>query len=318
MSERSLHVIFGTGPLGKSVMRAALARGYAVRMVNRSGEADVPAGVEVVAADLYQPDDVRRVASGAAVTYQCAQPEYSAWAEKFPPLQAAIIDGVAGSGARMVVGDNLYMIDNTHGAPIHEGLAHNYTTKKGKMRAEMADRVLEAHRTGALSTALVRASDFYGPEVLGSAVGERTFPPLLTGKPVQVIGDPDVAHTVTYIDDFGMAMVMVGERESALGQSWHVPTAGVTTMRDFLTLAASVAGTELKVSRVQPWMLRMLGIFVPNVREIAEMLYQFNTPYVVDHSKFVREFGDIATSYAAGLRATIDWYRAHSTAQKAA
>lgn len=318
MSERSLHVIFGTGPLGKSVMRAALARGYAVRMVNRSGRADVPAGVEVVAADLYRPDDVRRAAAGAAVAYQCAQPDYSQWAEKFPPLQASILEGVSGSGARMIVGDNLYMIDNTHGAPIHEGLDHNYSTKKGKVRAEMADRVLEAHRTGTLPAALVRASDFYGPDVLGSAVGERTFPPLLSGKPVQVLGDPDVAHTVTYIDDFGIAMVMVGERESALGQSWHVPTAGVTTMRDFLTLAAQIAGVDLKIARVQPWMLRMLGLFVPNVREMVEMLYQFNTPYIVDHSKFVREFGSIATPYADGLRATIAWYRVHSAAQQAA
>lgn len=318
MSERSLHVIFGTGPLGKSVMRAALARGYAVRMVNRSRRADVPAGVEVVAADLYQPDAVRRVAAEAAVTYQCAQPAYSEWTEKFLPLQAAILEGVAGTGARMVVGDNLYMIDNTHGEPIHEGLAYNYTTRKGKVRAEMADRVLEAHRSGTLPAALVRASDFYGPEVLGSAVGERTFPPLVAGKAVQVIGDPDVAHTLTYIDDFGTAMVMVGERESALGQSWHVPTAGVTTMREFLTLAAQIAGVELKIARIRPWMVRLLGLFVPDVREVVEMLYQFTTPYIVDHSKFVRAFGDIATPYATGLRATIDWYRAHAAAPQTA
>src|SRR5688500_17969780 len=138
MAEGSMHVIFGTGPLGKAVMRALVADGVPVRMVNRGGRADVPAGVDVVAADLYQPDEVRRVTIGAAVVYQTAQPAYTDWGAKFPPLIASILDGLNGSGARLVLGDNLYMADNTGGAPIMENGPVNAVTRKGKVRAQVA------------------------------------------------------------------------------------------------------------------------------------------------------------------------------------
>ena len=123
MSE--LHVVFGAGPLGRSVMEELVRRGKTVRVVSRSGKmAEAPQGVELVAGDLYDAAVVRRLTEGAAVAYQCAQPHYGEWPQKFPPLQAAIIEGLAGGGTKLVIGENTYMYGDTDGKPLTEDLPY--------------------------------------------------------------------------------------------------------------------------------------------------------------------------------------------------
>ncbi len=147
MSE--IHMIFGTGPLGQSVMQELLRRGKTVRMANRSGNRPdgIPAEVEVIGGDAFNTDFTRQVARGAAVVYQCAQPDYAEWTTKFVPLQNAILEGAAAAGAKLIIGDNLYMYGEVNG-PIHEDLPYAAITRKGKARAEAARQVLAAHQTG--------------------------------------------------------------------------------------------------------------------------------------------------------------------------
>lgn len=304
------HVIFGTGPLGQSVMRELLRRGQSVRMVNRSGEADVPDAVEVVASDAYNPENARGVCAGADVVYQCAQPAYTEWPEKFPPLQASILEGATANQAKFIVADNLYMYGDTNGQPIHEALPYVTHTKKGKVRAAMAEAVLEAHQTGKVRAAIARGSDFYGVGVKGSVMGERIFEPILQGKSAQVLGNPDLPHTYTVIDDFGKALVILGEQESALGQVWHVPNPPTITTRELVTQAFEMAGQAPKFMIVNKMMLRMVGLFVPEVREAVELAYEFQKPFIVVHSKFERAFGNHATPHDEALRQTLDWYQA--------
>ncbi len=163
-----LSVIFGTGPLAQAVMRALLKRGKPIKMVNRSGKrpADIPASVQIVGGDAYSTDFTRSVTKGAAVVYQCAQPEYHQWVNQFPPLQAAILDGTAANGAKLVVGENLYMYGDTDGQPLSEELPYAAHTRKGKVRGEMANALLEAYHAGKVHVAMGRGADFYGPGVL--------------------------------------------------------------------------------------------------------------------------------------------------------
>lgn len=302
------HVIFGTGALGMAVMRELVKQGKCVRMINRSGKADVPHGVEVVASDAYNPSQATEVSKGAEVIYQCAQPAYNTWAEKFPPLQASILEAAAANGAKFIVGDNLYMYGDTNGKPFTENLPYAPHTKKGKTRAQMAEAVMAAHRTGKIRAAIARGSDFYGEGVLGSALGERLFFPIVQGKTAQAVGNIDLPHTYTYIDDFGKAMVILGERETALGQIWLVPNAPTLTTRQVITLAFQIEGKPVKISRMGKTMMRIGGVFVPEAREMVEMMYEFEKPFVVDHTKFERTFGNHATPFEEGLRTTLAWY----------
>jgi nucleoside-diphosphate-sugar epimerase len=296
---------------------ALLRRGRSVRMVNRSGQAEAPAGVEVVRADLYDHASVRAVAAGATALYQCAQPGYAEWLEKFPPLQTAIIAGVAAVGAKLIVAENLYMYGQVDG-PIREDLPYAAHTRKGRVRAQMAEQVAEAHRSGKLRTAAARGSDFYGPGVLGSTLGERVFLPALAGKAAQATGRLDLPHSYTYIGDFGETLAILGERDDALGRHWHVPNAAPVTQRELIGLIYAELGLAPKMSGVGRTMMALAGIFIPEARETVEMMYEFDRPFVVDSSRCEAAFGQRATPLAEGIRRTVSWYRAHHGKQLAA
>ncbi len=306
----ALHVIFGTGPLAQSVMKELLRQNQSVRMVNRSGKAPVPDTVEVVAGDAYDPEVTRHLCQGSAVVYQCAQPPYTQWPEKFPALQASILEGAAVNEAVLVVAENLYMYGPAQGS-LHEKLPYAATTRKGRTRARMSEALLEAHRQGRVQVVMGRGSDFYGPRVVNSALGERVFPQVLAGKSVTAIGNVDVPHSYTYIDDFGQALVAIGQQESAYGRAWHVPNAPAMSTRHVIELAYQSAGIQPTppIRGMGSLMMRLGGLFIPEARETVELMYEFTDPFVVDDSDFRAAFGLEPTSLEAGIQAALAWYR---------
>lgn len=312
------NVIFGTGPLGLSVMDALAAKGEPVTLVNRSGKVAeaLPGEVEVVKGDATDPASVAAITQGAAVVYHCAQPNYHQWPELFPPITQGILGGVTRSGARLIFGDNLYMYGPTDGQPIHEGLPYAATGRKGRTRAAMAQILLEAHRAGDVRVAIGRASDFYGPRVTGSTLGEMVFAAALAGKPVNLLGNLDLPHTYTYISDFGRALALLGERDEALGRAWHVSNAPTLTTRQIIELIGQEVGQPIKTRAAGRFLITMLGLFNPTIREFKEMIYEFEEPYRVDHSQFAQTFGDLSTPHPEAIRATVAWYRQHYQAHR--
>jgi nucleoside-diphosphate-sugar epimerase len=309
----NLHVVFGAGPLGRSVVNELVGRGETVRVVSRSGQmAEAPQGVELVAGDLYNAGVVRELAQGAAAAYQCAQPHYWEWPQKFPPLQAAIIEGLAGSGTRLVIGENTYMYGDTDGQPLTEDLPYAATTRKGKVRAAMSEAALAAHKAGKVQVSMGRGSDFFGPWVLDSGFGDRVFYPALAGKGASFGGKLDLPHTATAIEDFGRALVILGEREEALGRAWHVPNdRPQITQRQFAELVFAETGHPVKASGMGKTMMRIGGLFIPGAREVVEMMYEFEKPFVVESSQFERAFGMKATPISDAIKTTVAWYRTH-------
>ena len=141
------HVVLGTGAIGRAIMEELVSRGQSIRMVNRSGKmAEIPAGVEVVASDLYDSSKVREVTRGAKVVYQSSQPNYSEWPEKFPPLQKSIIDGLSGSGTKLVIVENVYMYGEPNGQALREDTPYQARTRKGKVRGELSTAAFAAHQ----------------------------------------------------------------------------------------------------------------------------------------------------------------------------
>lgn len=308
-SERN--VVFGTGPLGLSVMEELIARGREVTLVNRHGVVGevLPAEVKVVSGDATNPDEVAALCAGMDVVFQCAQPEYYEWPEKFPPIMRGIVAGVAQTNARLVMGDNLYMYGPTDGRPLQENLPYAATGRKGRTRAEMAQMVLAAHAEGRIVATIGRASDFYGPRVLGSAVGEIFFEPALEGKPVNVIGNPDLPHTYTYIRDFARGLVTLSESEAAFGRAWHVASAETITTRDFADLVAAEVGQTVRLRPAGKGTLAVMGLFVKEIREMREMAYEFTEPFVMDDSQYRQAFGNGTTPHRDAIRATVAWYK---------
>lgn len=307
---QGLHVIVGTGPSGCATARALFSQGIAVRMVNRTGKRNnlIPSGVEVAAADAMDAASLRAAAAGAAVLYQCANAPYHRWEELFPPLQAGILQAAQALEARLVVLENLYMYGPVQG-PMTEDLPYRPVSRKGRVRAALAEALLEAHARGDVQVAVGRASDFYGPGVTDSALGGRTFAPLVAGQPAAVMGDPDLLHTYSYIHDVGAGLATLGTQQRGFGEVWHLPAAPAVTTRQMLAEACRQAGLELRLRAMGRLMLHIGGLFIPAARESIEMLYQFEAPFVVDDTKFRRTFGGEATPFARGMAETLAWYR---------
>jgi nucleoside-diphosphate-sugar epimerase len=305
-----LHVVFGTGAVGMSVMDVLIQRGpRRVRMVNRSGRARVPHGVEVVGGDATDEVFAREASEGASVVYFALNPPYNKWPELFPRLQAGVLQGAAAAGAKLIAMENLYMYGPTGGRPITEDLPYAANTRKGRVRARMSEELMEAHTSGRVRVAIGRASDFFGPRVLASAAGEQVFGRAVEGKSAQVAGDPDQPHTYTYAPDIGRGLVILGEREEALGQAWHLPSPETVTTREFVEMIFEEVGKPARLQAAPKIVLRALGIFNPPLRETIEMLYEFEEPFVVDDSRFEREFGEQATPLREAIQRTVRWYR---------
>ncbi len=296
------HVVLGAGPVGRAVVAALGARDIEPAVVTRSGAA-VPGAISRPA-DLTDPGQAAAAVAGAEVVFQCAQPAYHRWPEQFPALQAIAVDAAASAGAVLVVAENLYGYGPVTG-PVTQDLPLTATTRKGAVRAQMWRNLETAHNAGRVRVVAARASDFFGPGVEASAVGDRFFGALAKGKAVAVVGDADRLHTYTYVVDFGEAMVRLSEAPDTWGRAWHVPNAPTTSTRVFAERAAAIAGTELRLRRLSRWQLRLVGTFVPAVREIVEMLYEFDDDWVVDHSAYAAILGDHATPLEQSLTATI-------------
>lgn len=285
------------------------ARGERVRAVSRSGANHLPEEIEQVRGDASDTDVVRQACDGATVVYNCVSAPYSKWGELFPPIWSAITEGAARAGARLVVTDNVYMYGDVGETPMMEDLPYAASTRKGRIRAKLAEDLMAADAEGRVHVAIGRSSDFFGPRGRASVLGDQVFGRLAAGKRPQMIGDPDQPHSYAYLPDIGRALVVLGEREEAPGQVWHLPGLPPAPSRDYVSAAGYAAGADGKLQVAPKIMLRALGLFNADVRELGEMLYQFEQPFVVDHSKFERAFGAEVTPLEEAVEATYGWFR---------
>lgn len=307
--ERGIHVVLGaSGGTGNAVARALAERGHRVRGVNRAGNADLPEGIERAAADVTRADDLRRALDGAAVVYHCAQPPYTRWAQDFPAMNRVVVEATAEAGAVLLFADNLYLYGSANG-PMTEETPVRPNSRKGRVRARLADELLAAHREGKLAVIISRASDYFGPRGPGSAIGERLFEAAMKGKRVPWLGSLDQPHTVSFTEDMGRAIAVLGERTDATGGVWHLPSDEPLTGHRFIELVAQAIGRPLRPSATRPGMVRLAGVFVPMIREIGDIMYQWTEPFVAGWSRFERTFGPFAvTPNAEAIRRTMNWY----------
>jgi nucleoside-diphosphate-sugar epimerase len=307
------HVVFGTGPAGRAVADALLDQGLRVRMVNRSGAAPLT-GVETIGGDATNSAFARQVAADADTVYFCLNaPHYHRWASEFPPLQHAVLDAAKAADAKLVVLENLYMY-GPRPEPLRENTPVNPTSAKSRTRATMSAELLDAHHRGEIRVVIGRASDFVGPGARDSALGEFVFQAALAGKRAQTMGRPDTPHTYSYVPDIGRNLVLLGSRDDAYGQVWHLPNPETRTTRHIIIDVYAAAGKRrTDVTALTRPMLWTLGLFNRNVRELLHTYYQFNAPFIVDDSAFRHAFGGHTTNWDDIVASTLDWYRAQAT-----
>ena len=305
-----LHVVLGaSGGTGSALVEELVRRGHRVRAVSRGGGA--PEGAEGMKADVSTPEGAKAASAGATVVYHAAQPAYTRWAQEFPPMTENVIDGATGAGAKLVFADNLYMYGPGAPQPMTESTPEKATGKKGRTRILMAERLLDAHRSGRARVAIGRSSDYYGPRGTGTIAGETVFGAALAGRTVRWPGSLDVPHQFNYLPDVARALATLGERPEADGGVWHLPSAPPITGRQLLDLVSEELDRPVKAGVTSRATLRVIGLFSPFLRELVETSYQFEGPFLADASKFVRAFGPCSpTSHEEAVARTAAWFRA--------
>jgi nucleoside-diphosphate-sugar epimerase len=238
--------------------------------------------------------------------------EYHEWTEQFPALQTGVLAAAEATGARLVSMENVYMYGRPNGRPLTEDREHDAHTTKGRLRGRMSRELLAAHNAGRVQVAIGRASDYFGPRGGGqSNLGDRVFPAAIHGKTATVLGDPDQPHTYTCIPDIGEGLALLGEHPDAPGQVWHLPNdLDTRTTRELVDIVYEHAGqARARLRSMSRLLLRALGLANPTLRELVEMQYQFEEPFVVDSSKISSKLGLPATPVDEALAATLAAYR---------
>lgn len=315
MTANELQVVFGTGQIGSAVAGRLALSGVRVRAVSRHRPTGLADGVEWQAADVSDPEACADAAKGASVLYQSLNAPYTRWPELFPPLQAAVLTAAERTEARLVSLENVYGYGPTGGVPLTEDLPAAATTVKGRARAAMTRELLDAQAAGRVQVAIGRASDFFGPGVTASTLGERVFANAVAGRRVDFLGNPDLLHTYSYAPDVAAGLVTLGTDDRAVGQVWHLPGPQTVTTRAILDLVAEQVGHPVTIRHIPQAVLRALGLVSPMMRGLTEMAYQFEQPFILDTSKFEHTFGPAGTPLTDAVHATVAWYATRRSAR---
>ncbi len=305
----SRHVVFGAGQIGSHVASQLLDSGNDVVVVSRSGRS-VPTGARAVSGDLTNAEFATTAADGADVIFFCLNaPSYHDWPKEFPPLQRAAVHAATATGARLVVLENLYSYGPTGGQILTEDLPARATSAKALARIEMTNELLDSHRRGTLDVTIGRASDFFGPGVTQSALGEQVMRAALAGKRAQVMGNPDKPHSYSYAPDVAAGLIALGTSRAASGEIWHLPIAETLTTREFIDAVYTIAGHPARLTAAGRTALTLVSLVKPELKELRHTLYQFTEPWVVDDTKFRTTFGDLSTPLSSAIESTVKWYR---------
>ncbi|WP_344192307.1 NAD-dependent epimerase/dehydratase family protein [Kribbella karoonensis] len=295
-----MRVVVGAGAVGSVVARLLLARGEQVRVITRSGAG--PDGAELVAADAKA--GLTQYVDGAAAIYSCAGPAYDKWTTEWPPLGAALIAAAEASGAVLVTTGNLYGYGPVDG-PMTEDLPLRPNTVKGRVRARLWNDQLTAHEAGRIRTAEVRGSDYLGAGAV-SPFSVTVLPKVVRGKRGMLPGDLDAPHSWTYVGDVARMLIAVADDEKAWGRAWHVPTPEPLSVNQLAARAAVLAGAPpARVAAMPAAVLRLAGLVDPAAREMVEMQYQWQRPFVVDSTAATVAFGIQAAPTDDALREMI-------------
>ncbi|PUB27790.1 nucleoside-diphosphate-sugar epimerase [Promicromonospora sp. AC04] len=299
------HLIVGAGPIGRHVAALLADRGSRVTVVSRSGRSTGIDGVQHLALDASDPDALARAAEGTDYLYNCANPaDYTQWERVWPPLAASLLSAAERSGAVYAITGTLYPYGPVD-VPISEDLPEAATDHKGRLRARMWAEARAAHDAGRIRAVEIRGSDYMGRGVGGNGHISRLVPDALRGKRALMMGRTDLPHTFTDVHDAARTLVAAAEDPGAHGRVWHVPSNPPVAQAQALTdVLASVGKPPVKVSSLRGAGLAAAALAVPFMREMREIIYQWERPYVLDDSAARARFGIAPTPWDEVCRRT--------------
>ncbi len=307
------------GAISHELVKLLAAKKQPFRLVGRNPRT-VPGATETVAADLTDRVQTIHAVAGSSVVHLLVGLKYDhkVWQEMWPRIMSNTIEACKRTGAKLIFFDNVYMYGRVNG-PMTEETPFNPCSRKGEVRAQIATALINEWKAGALTGMIARSADFYGPDARNGIPNLLVFEPLSSKQKASWLVNDSVPHSFTYTPDAAQSLVQLAERPITWNQTWHVPTTPhPPTGKEFVALVAKEFGVAVKYRVLNRPMIRIAGWFNPLVAESYEMLYQYDSPYLFDSSKFAREFGFAGTPYADGIRATATSYKSAAVLAKIA
>ena len=299
-------ILGANGVIGRELSKVLPRHTAGIRQVSRHPK-KVNASDEIFVADLLDAKAVSAAVAGSEVAYLVAGLKYETktWQEQWPVVMRNAIEGCKRHGSKLVFFDNVYAYGKVDGV-MTEDTPFNPCSRKGEVRARIATVFMDEVKRGQLQGMIVRSADFYGPGAVQSLTHSTVTERLSAGKTPQWIGDAKAQHAFTYTPDAGRSLALLGNTPAAYGQVWHTLTSHEPmTGERYVQTACTLAGKPFKIQVAPRWMLGVMGMFVPVLRESMEMLYQFEHDYRFDSSKLEKAFGLVATEYHTGIHATL-------------
>lgn len=298
------------GAISNELVQRLAAAKQPFRLVGRN-PATNPAAAETVSADLTNTADAIRAVAGSSIVFLLVGLKYDhkLWAEAWPRIMANTVEASKRAGARLVFFDNVYMYGRVNG-PMTEKTPYHPCSRKGEVRSRIADSLMDEWKAGRLTAMIARCADFYGPGATNGLPNTMVFDPMSKGQAANCLARDDAPHSYTYTPDAADALLKLAASDTAWNQTWHLPTTpDPPTGKAFIEMSAAAMGVKPKYRVLGPIMLRLAGLFNPVVGEVREMLYQNDSPYLFDSSKYARAFGFTGTPYAEGISATAQSYK---------
>lgn len=306
-----MQTILGAGgAIGNALAKALPEYTGKIRLVSRNPE-KVNSSDELFSADLANPDSVKKAVEGSEICYLTAGLKYDkqVWKKAWPLIMKNVIDACEEHDCKLVFFDNIYLYDPNHMDLISEETPVNPCSEKGKVRADIINMLWKAVEAGRLNALVARSADFYGPglDKPVSILSETVFKPLSRGSTANWLGDDSYKHSFTYTPDAGKATAILGNTPGAYGETWHLPTApDPYTGKEWVEHVAKELDEKKKYRTVSKFMVRLMGVFIPVMRETVEMMYQYDRDYVFKSEKFEKRFNFKPTPYKDGIREVVE------------
>jgi nucleoside-diphosphate-sugar epimerase len=305
-----MQTILGAGgAIGTELAKALPEYTDTIRLVSRNPK-KVNANDQLMAADITNADAVEAAVKGSNIVYVTVGFPYKAsvWQKTWLPVMRSVVDACQTHRAKLVFFDNVYMYDPAHIPHMTEDAPYAPSSQKGAVRKQVAELVMNAAAKGDIHALIARSADFYGPGHIDVSVLTQTvFDKLAAGKTAQWLASAKHPHAFTYTADAGRATALLGNTEDAYGQVWHLPTAAdPPTGEQWVDKAAAALGAKSKVQVLPNWGITAMGLFMPLMRELAEMSYQYDRPYIFNSDKFSKRFGMQTTPYDTGIQTIVD------------
>lgn len=317
MMTQPLHCVLGaSGATGKTVIEELQKQNLPVRAVGRSHGLD-NTNIEYVKADALDAEEIKNAIQGASHVYLCLGLPYSTqvWQRDWPRLMQHVIDACIAHQARLIFLDNIYMYGPSPlSVPFDENHPQNPVSKKGKARKQTTDLLLQTMQEGKLNAVVGRSADFYGKYADNSIFYPAFLERMLKDKAPQSVIKPGIKHSYATTTDNARALVSLALDHTTYGEVWHLPVGKPITIEEIMAIFNQILGTQFKITFLSPWMQKLLVLFIKPLKEVGEMLYQFNHEYVMSWDKFHQHFPDFqVTSYTQGIEEMVTCFKSSKT-----